>query len=411
MVSTLEEKAPARADVANDTDVVAAAAALVPVLRSRAAESDTLLKLPDTTIADFEKARLFEMVVPKMYGGLQSPLETYMDVMIQLGRADGSAAWALGLLSSGTWMAATLFPKHVTDEVFAKGGKFRTAGALGPRKAKTRRVDGGMVIEDALWMYNSGAYHAHWNVLGIPIVDDAGQMTGMGSALVPSSDVIFLNDWDPIGLRGSGSTSIAVKDLFVPNDRISLTSRNLQDDYASTHLRGEAAYRMPMVPLLAARLLCPILGMAKAALELFVDKVPTRGIAFTTHDKQDEAAVTHLQIGEASSKIDAAEAIVRRTMQNLEANAASGTRMTQEQRARIWRDGGFASQLIWEAVDMMAAASGTAFINAKSPINRVWRDVRVATMHGGICLSTCLELYGRISTGKAPNTMLLPALT
>jgi 3-hydroxy-9,10-secoandrosta-1,3,5(10)-triene-9,17-dione monooxygenase len=391
-----------------DYDVVAAAAALVPSLRSRAAQTDALSKLPQATIADFEQARLFEMVVPKIYGGLQSSFETYLDTLMEIGRGDGSAAWALGLISTGTWMSATMFPKHVTDRVFARGANFRTAGSLTPRRAKTRRVAGGYVIEDGLWMYGTGIYHSQWGKLGIPLVDDAGQVIGRGAALIPASELNLLNDWDTIGLRGSGSTSMTVKDVFVPDEHISLMSRNLQADYAATHLRDEALYRLPMLPVFATRLICPMLGMAKAAVELFMGNIGMRGIAFTTYEKQDEASITHLQIGEATAKIDAAESIVRNSIRLLDKSAASGDPMSVQQRARLWRDAALASQMIWEGVDMLAGASGTAFINRNAPMNRVWHDVRVAYMHGGLYMATCMEIYGRIAAGKAPNTAMLP---
>src|SRR5260370_32801440 len=278
-------------------------------------------------------------------------------------------------------MAAALYPKHVTDQVFAIGGKFRTASALAPRRAKTRRVAGGYVILDGLWMYNSGVYHAHWNQLGIPLVDDSGHPIGLGAALIPTTDVTFLNDWDAIGLRGSGSRSVTVKDVFVPDERIALSSRNLQDDYASAHLRDVPAYRMPMVALLPVRLICSIIGMARAALEIFMDKIGARGIAFTTYDKQDEAAITHLQIGEASAKIDAAQSIVRQSIRTLDEGASSGVRLTSRQRAQIWRDCGFSSKLLWEAVDMLAGPSGTEFINRGAPINPVWHHLPLPSIH------------------------------
>ena len=85
--------------------------------------------------------------------------------------------------------------------------------------------------------------------------------------------------------------------------------------------------------------------------------------------------------------------------------------MSQQQRARLWRDGALASQMIWEAVDTLAGASGTAFINRNAPMNRVWRDVRVAYMHGGLYMNTVMEIYGRVAVGKTPNTPMLPELT
>ncbi len=126
-----------------DINLVTTATSLIPTLRSRSSETDALARLPGSTIADIEKAQLFDILVPKMYGGLQCSLRTFMDVVVELGRGDGSAAWTLALLSANTWMAATLYPKHIVDEVFS-GGNSRTAGVLAPRKVKTRRVEGGV---------------------------------------------------------------------------------------------------------------------------------------------------------------------------------------------------------------------------------------------------------------------------
>lgn len=382
------------------------ATSLVPTLRLRHAETDALARLPESTIQELERARLFDMFVPEMYGGLQCSLRTFMDVVVEIGRGDGSAAWVITLLAGGTWMAATLFPKHVADQVFSNGN-FRTGSVLMPHKVKTKRVDGGILIEEGRWSFNSGVHYAQWDILGIPLFDDAGRFIGNGSALIPISQVTLLNDWDTIGLRGSGSISVSVKDVFVPNDRIALLSKALQEDYASTHLRDEPLYRLPLIPFLPVKLVFAALGMAKAALELFLDKASRRGIAFTGYEKQDDAAITHVQVGEASARIDAAELMLRHSVDELEATAASCSRMTRGQRARIWRDSGAASRMIWEAVDLLAGASGTSFAHASNPMNRLWRDVRVAGMHGGLCASTSMEAFGRVFFGKDPNTPFL----
>ena len=120
--------------------------------------------------------------------------------------------------------------------------------------------------------------------------------------------------------------------MFVPDERIALLSKTLQEDYASTHLRDEPLYRLALIPFFATNLVFPALGIAKAALELFLEKAPHRGIAYTWYEKQDEAAITHLQAGEASAQIDAAELMLRRSVDVLEASAASGTRMAATHR-------------------------------------------------------------------------------
>ncbi|MEZ2129007.1 acyl-CoA dehydrogenase [Sinorhizobium sp. CB9] len=388
-------------------DLVAAAASLVPTLRSRGSETDALGKLPGATIADLQNARLFDMAVPRMYGGQQSSLRTLMDAVVEIGQGDGSVAWTLAILHGGTWMAAACYPKHVTDEIFAPGENTRVATVFMPRRAKTKRINGGVMIEEGIWNFNSGVYHAQWDILGIPIIDEASQIIDRASALIPISQVSLLNDWDTIGLRGSGSTSVAVKNVFVPNERLAFHSKTQQENFAADHLRNEPLYQLPILPFLAAKLVFPALGMAKGALELFIDKASQRSISFTFYEKQDEAAVTHLQVAEASAKIDAAELMLRRCLDDLEASTASGTSMPMEQRARIWRDAGFASRLIWEVVDMLAGASGGGFAQSANPMNQYWRDVRVAGLHGGICPNTTLEVFGRILCGKTPNAPLL----
>jgi 3-hydroxy-9,10-secoandrosta-1,3,5(10)-triene-9,17-dione monooxygenase len=105
------------------------------------------------------------------------------------------------------------------------GGNFRTASVLAPHKVKAKRVDRGVLIEEGSWSFNSGVYHAQWDILSIPIFGESGQFIDRGSALIPISQVTLLHDWDAIGLRGSGSTSVAVKDLFITYDRLSIFLR------------------------------------------------------------------------------------------------------------------------------------------------------------------------------------------
>src|SRR5258707_14376670 len=107
----------------HDTGVVAAAAALVPALRVRAAQTDAPPKLPEARIADFERARLFEMVVPKLYSGWHSSLSAYLDPLIEVARGRCSAASAPVILSAGTCRRLAVSPEHASDQLFAPSGR------------------------------------------------------------------------------------------------------------------------------------------------------------------------------------------------------------------------------------------------------------------------------------------------
>jgi hypothetical protein len=129
------------------------------------------------------------------------------------------------------------------------GGNFRTASVLAPHKVKAKRVDGGVLIEEGSWSFNSGVYHAQWDILSIPIFDESGQFIDSGSALIPISQVTLLHDWDTIGLRGSGSTSVAVKDLFITYDRLSVFRRRDTGSHgvAGRHARHDGSIGNPQV--------------------------------------------------------------------------------------------------------------------------------------------------------------------
>ena len=346
---TVTATAPAvSAEAQSREELVAAAAALIPVLRSRSDETARLAKLPDATIADLEAAGVFDMTVPRLYGGMQTSLRTFMEVIVQLAKGDGSVAWSANLICGSLWMAAALFPKSVTDTVFANGGNVRVASSLAIRDVRTRPADGGVFIEDGFWRFNSGVDHVSWDIVALPVLNDAGEVVDKLLAILPISDVKVLDDWDPSGLRGSGSTNVAVKDIFVPDERLLAFSACLKGEYGAVHLLEEPLYRIPAPPLMVVVLVFPALGMAKAALEMFLENVSRRGITNSPYKKQNEAVVTHLQVAAASMKIDVAERLLRSWTDELDRNAATGRSMSVTERVTVRRDACYASQMLWK---------------------------------------------------------------
>jgi alkylation response protein AidB-like acyl-CoA dehydrogenase len=397
-----------RAGGAADQAVVGRASALIPALRARARETDALSRLPDATVRDLNDARLLELLTPRRYGGVQANLATYKAVCAEIGRGCGSAGWVVALTNICNWLAATMYPQQVTDEIFSSPGGLRGCGVLPPRKAKVRKVPGGMHIDEGLWGFNSGVYHANLDMLGIPVLDDDGKVIDEGLAIVPMDKVEILNDWDTIGLRGSGSSSVAVHDCFVPSERIASLPAAIQGNFASRHLDDEPLYRLPFIPFLSILLAFPQLGAGRGALDVFLEKMKTRGIQYTSYTKQGEAPVTHLQVAEASAKLDAAEAVIDRAIAGIADEAESGgDYMEFNARAMVRRDAGMAAQLIWEAVDLLASGSGGSFAASNNLVNRYWRDVRVAGLHGVLCTTTSFELYGRLLCGQEANTPLV----
>ena len=391
----------------HDEQLLAAARTLAPFLRAQASEASELRRLPTSTVDEMDKAGLFKLSVPQMYGGAEASLSTLLDVTLELGAADGSVAWTHAILSGGIWMAAALYSQEVGEEVFANGGNFRTASVMSPSQARTRRVAEGLVIEEARWAFNSGIHHAGWDILCVPVMDDQRNVTDIAAALVPTRELTLLDDWDTIGLRGTGSVSVEARDLFVPERRLAMFSKVLTDDYASSHLSDRTHYNLPILPMLAVKLAFPCLAIAREALRLFLARAVGRPMALTFHTDRSNQAVTHLQAAEASVKIDAAETIIRRSIDEIETAVACGYHLTREQRGRIWRDASFCAQLTWQAASLLADASGGGFARLADPMNRCWHDLRVATLHAGLSATTTFEATGRLMFGLPSNTPFL----
>jgi alkylation response protein AidB-like acyl-CoA dehydrogenase len=225
------------------------------------------------------------------------------------------------------------------------------------------------------------------------------------AVLVPTAQLEVIDDWDTSGLSGTGSVSSRASDIFVPADRVISVIALLQGQSASEEAADVPLYRTPMVPTIAAAASGAPLGLAKAALAAFFQRLPGRSVAYTTYARQAEAPITHLQVAEAAMKIDEAEFHAYRAADLVDAKAVSGEAWTLEERARVRMDAGMVARLAKEAIDILSTASGGSSIYRTVPIQRIERDIQAASLQGMIHPDTNLELYGRIRCGLEPNTV------
>ena len=97
---------------ASHDDLVERARQLVPHLRQRVKEMDQLGYLPEATVQELQDAELFQLTTPRIYGGHQVDVRTFLDVVAEIGRGDASTAWTVGIINGANWMAATIFPEE-----------------------------------------------------------------------------------------------------------------------------------------------------------------------------------------------------------------------------------------------------------------------------------------------------------
>ncbi|MQS05954.1 acyl-CoA dehydrogenase family protein [Streptomyces alkaliphilus] len=388
-------------DVPTREQLVRRASELVPILRKNAAWSEENRRIHDDSIGALADAGIFRMRVPARFGGYESDTRTLVDVAAELGRADGSVGWTASVYWIPTWMAG-LFPDHVQEEVFATPD-VRVCGTLSP-SAMAAPAEGGIVV-NGKWGFISGALHAQWQVVvAVRVAPDSEPMPVM--ALVPMTDLLMVDDWHTAGLRGTGSVSTVAENVFVPEDRVLPLGAVVQGNGGVSRMNAEAAmYRSPLLPVASASSVGAVLGMARAASESFLERLPHRKITYTNYESQAEAPLTHLQVADATLKTDQAEFHAHRLAGLVDGKSARTGGWTLEERVRARADMGAVCRLAKEAVDLLASASGGSSIYSDVVIQRIARDVHAANLHALMHPNTNAELYGRVLCGLEPNTL------
>lgn len=384
------------------TKLVHSASELVPRLQENAAWAEENRRLPEESIEALVDMGFFRMRIPTRYGGYESDLGTVSEVVAELARGDGSTSWTAAVWTISTWIVG-LFPDSVQDEIFSTPD-VRVCGILSPTAAAVS-TKGGIVV-NGRWSFNSGAQQSHWNTnAAILHTPDGGHEPIMMA--IPMSDLEIIDDWYTSGLRGSGSVSTVARDVFVPHERVLSMGPVLCEQYSSALNANSPIYRAPLLPTACATVSGTVLGLAKAAKEAFFERLPGRKITYTSYDSQREAPVTHLQVADATVRIDEAEFHAFRAAALVDTRSVNGETWTVEERAQVRLDMGAACQRAKEAVDVLNTASGGSSIYSNVPIQRIERDVQTLNLHAVMHPNTNLELYGRILCGLAPNTHYL----
>jgi alkylation response protein AidB-like acyl-CoA dehydrogenase len=389
------EQPPGRAELARR------AAALVPLLREQAAWSDRNGKLSEETVAALTDAGVFRLRVPERFGGYEADAATLIDVGIELGRGDGSVGFNVAAWWIMTWQVG-LFPDEVQQEVFADPD-VRVCGTLAPT-GMAEAKNGGIVVNGA-WSFNSGAAHSSWKLLAAILPNGDGAEPVM--ALVPMSELTVLDDWDVAGLRGTGSVKATAENLYVPANRYLSIGSLLRQEYPSELNRDRPTYRVPVVGSVGVATVGKIVGLARQAGELFLERIENRAITNTVYERQGDAALTHFQVAEAALLTDEAEYHARRLAAMVDEKGASGEPWTLQERGYARVCVGRACELSGRAIELLAGASGANSLYSTDPMQRIRRDIQAINIHAVNLPSTNMELYGRILTGREPNTFFV----
>lgn len=379
-------------------DPVAAAAALQDEVRDRADEIEAARRLPADLSKRFAAAGLYRTCVPEVYGGLECAPSITARAIETIAQADGSAAWCVFIgATSGSTLAS--LPEATAREVF-DGPETLISGVFAPRGRATR-VEGGFRV-DGEWAWGSGTQNADWVLGGCQLFENGEPLRGASGAprtcmmLAHGSEIEFLDTWHVSGLCGTGSTDFAMRDVFVPDGRaVGFNGRRLE----------RPLYAFPQFGLLALGIAAVSLGLARSAIDELVEVAGGKLPAGSRRTLAERPAA-QADVSRAEALLRSARAFYYETLDEAWAAATANGAITVEHRRDIRLATTHATRSAAEAVDLMYHLAGGTSVYRRSPLQRIFRDVHVATQHMMVAPAT-YELTGRLFLGLETETAFL----
>lgn len=380
-------------------DMLAAARDVAPLIREFADETERGRMCPPQVVAALHERRLFDMVTPRAYGGLEIDVVTMVRVLEELSIADGSTGWIAGI-GNGTAILSAYVPPERARSIYTHG--VVTGGAQAPN-GRARPVAGGFRVSGR-WPFGSGSTHCQWLVGGTLVVDDAGNpalrdgFPDWRTIIFPASDATIIDTWHVAGLRGTGSRDIEITDIFVPDDLApSLATMK-------TFVDGPL-YRFPALGFLALTVAPIPLGIARRAIDEIV-ALATVKTPLGSPSKLRDRGVTQSEIGRADSMLRAARAFLYDVTEKLWEKAVAGDEFTIGDRALLRAACAHAALESAKVVDIAYTLGGGTALYESSVLQRCLRDAHAATQH--IMLNPAnYEVHGRLMLGLDPPSPLV----
>jgi alkylation response protein AidB-like acyl-CoA dehydrogenase len=376
---------------------VAAARALTPTIRAQRVEIERDRSLPAPLVREMADAGFFSLWFARSLGGPELTTVDFFHVIEELSRADGAVGWC-ALVAAGYSRLSGYLDDDVAREIFGDGSTV-VAGTINPT-GRAVPVPGGFKLTGQ-WSYGSFIGHSAWTVGSSIIVEDGAPRRGPDGApdmrlmLFPTSAVEIIDTWRVGGLRGTGSHDFRVADLFVPEERAIAA-------FTAKPVRPGTLYAAPFITVFAMALACVPLGIARAAIEAFVELAEAKtpiGAASRLRDKASAQAA----VGRAEALLRSARAFMVESARDIWDIVAAGDMPTLQQRATARLAAAQSASASAQAVDLLHDAAGGTALYEHNLLERCFRDVHAATQHIGIS-SANFELSGRVLLGLEPGT-------
>jgi 3-hydroxy-9,10-secoandrosta-1,3,5(10)-triene-9,17-dione monooxygenase len=398
--------APPETDLTVD-ELLRRADALRPLLRERQTECEEAGELSQDINDRFLAAGFYRILQPRLFGGYEFALPDFIRVMIAVARGCSESAWVLALTSGHTVLAAQL-SETAQREAFGVTGDFRAPGVGMPGGVGVP-IQGGFRVKGA-WDYASGCDLAT-HFFGSTMVHDPETKAPLGNAwiLFHRDQFKIVDNWNVIGMQGTGSRRVVIDDAFVTADRalwfLDGQGRPVRDQPGHA-LHSNPMYHGWLAPLLISEVAAVAVGAARGALDIYEEILSNKKTNFPPFHPRSQEPEFQRHFGEAQALIDTAEAaLLRMTADYMDLarhRVESSAPLDEEMERRLTLIEQQVIRLAWDAVELMFRTSGTSAAAKSSPLGRALRNLAVIRTHVTLQMDHTAGNAGRLHFGLPP---------
>ncbi len=378
------------------TAMIADAQAMVPTLLERARKAEKDRAVPRETFDEFTEKGFFRIHQPEKFGGCGWDISMMVRLGAEMGQGCGSSCWIFSNLAVQNWILGMNNPE-AQDAVWGEKPTALVASSFPAKGGKVERTDGGL-IANGLWSFASGVDFADWNNMQVFVPPEGGEGPPEHRfALVPKDDYDVVDDWYSPGLAGTGSRTIKLDNVFIPEHMTIPSTKLMGGPSPGSVINSGALYRVPPLTLGTKVFASPALGIAKGGLKMIEDDLSGRNTVGNA--PMAELPTAQARISEAGAEIEAAEALLLKDCADAMEIAEAGGVPEINDRARWRRNNAFAVQLCVKALERLNPLVGARGLTPENDFLRMFRDVHAASLQITVAWDIQAVNAGRIRFG------------
>ncbi|MBO0676674.1 hydroxylase [Mycolicibacterium sp. S2-37] len=378
---------------------------LADQFREQAVEAERIGELTDTTVKNMKAIGNIRLLQPAEYQGYEVHPREFAETVMATAALDPAAGWVNGVVGVHPYQLAYADPR-VAAEIWADDVDTWIASPYAPQGV-AKPVDGGYLF-NGRWQFSSGTDACDWIILGAMVGDDDGRPVMPPQILhmiLPRRDYEIVDDsWDVVGLRGTGSKDVIVRDAFVPAYR-TMDGLKVMDGSAQREAgMTKTLYKMPWSTMFPLGISSATIGICEGALAAHLDYQRSRVNASGVAVKDDPYVM--YAIGDAAADIQASRQALLANVDRIYDLVDAGKEVEFADRAAVRRD---QIKAVWRAVaavDQIFARSGGNALRMDKPLQRYWRDAHAGVAHAIHTPGTIYHASALSSLGVDPQGAL-----